>query len=521
MKDYKSTLNLPVTAFPMKANLAQREPEILKRWHELNIYQRMRDQAPGRTRFILHDGPPYANARPHLGTALNKIIKDIIIKSKTLSGFDSPYVPGWDCHGLPIELNVEKKIGKVGDKVSPQAFRQACREYAKNQVDVQREDFQRLGVIGDWQHPFLTMDPIYEANTVRALTQIISNGHLHRGQKPVLWCTACGSALADTETEYQDKSSPAIDVAFNLIDSQAVANIFNLRVIAQPIFMPIWTTTPWTLPANQAVAVNSNFEYALVGFNWREQSVAMICAKELLSAVMQRYGVTDYQILSLVNGEELEGLQLQHPFLDRRVPVILGDHVTLEAGTGCVHTAPAHGQDDYVIGQQYQLPMENLVNSNSCFNPEVPLVGGLHVFKSNDVIIAELEKNGSLLHQEIIQHSYPHCWRHKTPLIFRATPQWFISMDQQGLRNLALSAVDKITWLPAWGKTRISRMLEVRPDWCISRQRVWGVPIPLFTHKNSGDLHPDTLNLLEKVAQLIEQQGIEGWFALDPQRIIR
>lgn len=520
MKDYKDTLNLPTTAFPMKANLAQREPEILQRWHTLNLYHRLREYTQGKPRFVLHDGPPYANARPHLGTALNKILKDMVVKSKTLSGFDAPYVPGWDCHGLPIELNVEKKIGKVGDKLSPQAFRQACREYAREQVKLQMEDFQRLGVIGDWQHPYLTMDHRYEADIVRALAKMIANGHLHRGQKPVHWCTACGSALAEAEVEYQDKTSPAIDVAFDVIDMTALAGIFKLDIPAVRAFVPIWTTTPWTLPANQAVAVNPNMDYVLVKSEWRRQAILLICAKELLTAVTARYGLIDYQVLAIVNGELLEGLQLQHPFLKRQIPIILGDHVTVDTGTGCVHTAPAHGQEDYVVGQQYQLPIDNPVNSNSCFGPDVPLIAGLHVFKANEPIIAELEKTGHLLHQVMIQHSYPHCWRHKIPLIFRATPQWFISMDQNRLRTQSVTAAEQVTWIPSWGKIRITNMLEVRPDWCISRQRAWGVPIPLFIHKHSGEIHPDTLALMEKVAQIIEQQGIDAWCSVNSAELL-
>lgn len=520
MKDYKDTLNLPVTPFPMKANLPQKEPEMLKRWQGLDLYGRIRKNRQGQTRFILHDGPPYANARPHLGTALNKILKDIVIKSKTLSGFDAPYVPGWDCHGLPIELNVEKKMGKPGTKLSAQEFRQACREYAQQQVALQLGDFQRLGVLADWQNPYLTMDFKYEADTVRALSAIIANGHLHRGEKPVHWCTACGSALADTEVEYQDKTSPAIDVAFAVKDPHQVAEIFHQDSISAEIVLPIWTTTPWTLPANQAVAVNSHYDYALVSANHAGRELYLICAKDLVESVMIRYGIVEYQAQASVNGEELEGITLQHPYLDKCVPVILGDHVTIETGTGNVHTAPAHGQDDYVVGAQYQLVMENPVNANSCFNADVPLVGGLHVFKANEVVINELKSRGRLLHLAEINHSYPHCWRHKTPLIFRATPQWFISMDQKGLRNLALGAAEIVTWIPAWGKTRITRMLEMRPDWCISRQRVWGVPIPLFYHKEHGGLHPQTLELMERVAQLIEKEGVEAWFALDVKDLL-
>jgi len=504
----------------MKANLPQREPEILKHWQTFNLYARLRDQAQGKPRFIFHDGPPYANARPHLGTALNKIIKDMVVKSKILSGFDAPFIPGWDCHGLPIELNVEKKLGKAGDKLSAKEFRKACRDYAASQVAIQMEDFQRLGVVADWLHPYLTMDFRYEADTVRALGKIIANGHLLRGQKPVHWCTACSSALADTEVEYQDKTSPAIDVGFLIPDSQAVTGIFQIDPDSDPIFISIWTTTPWTLPANQAIAVNRNFEYVLTECLWRNNKIKLICAKELLGAVMLRYGVEDYKVLAAVHGEALEGLQCCHPYLNRKVPIILGEHVTIETGTGAVHTAPAHGQDDYVVGQHYQLPMETLVNSNSCFNPETPLVGGLHVFKANETIIAELEKNQRLFYLEMIEHSYPHCWRHKTPLIFRATPQWFISMDQKNLRDQVLSAVTQANWLPSWGKTRISRMLESRPDWCISRQRTCGVPITLFMHKVTGDLHPDTLALMEKVAQLIEKEGVEAWFSLDSQELL-
>ncbi|MBS0352267.1 MAG: class I tRNA ligase family protein, partial [Proteobacteria bacterium] len=476
MNDYKNTLNLPVTDFPMKANLPQREPEILQRWQELDLYKRLRQNAHGKPRFIYHDGPPYANARPHLGTALNKILKDIVVKSKILSGFDTAFVPGWDCHGLPIELNVEKKIGKISDKLSAKQFRMACREYAISQIALQLEDFQRLGVIADWQLPYLTMNFQYEADTVRALAQIIANGHLFRGQKPVYWCTACGSALADTEVEYQDKFSPAIDVAFTVMEPEIVAGLFRCDVLPQPVWMPIWTTTPWTLPANQAVAVNADFSYVLLTAEWKNKKITLIAAEKLVDSMMKRYGITEYQIKAKINGEALEGLKLQHPYLDRIVPVILADHVTLEAGTGSVHTAPAHGQEDYVAGQQYRLPMDNPVEANGCFSSQIFLVGGLHVFKANEIILVELDKSGVLLHHENLQHSYPHCWRHKIPVIYRATPQWFISMDQQQLRNQALAEVEQVTWLPVSGKNRISRMLENRPDWCISRQRVWGVP---------------------------------------------
>ena len=520
MKDYKNTLNLPSTEFPMKANLSQREPQILELWESLNLYQKLRQNNKGKQRFVLHDGPPYANARPHLGTALNKILKDIVIKSKSFAGFDAPFVPGWDCHGLPIELNVEKMIGKIGNELSSAAFRKACREYAAQQVLLQKKDFQRLGIIADWENPYLTMDYQYEADVIRALAVVIKNGHVVQGQKPVHWCTSCGSALAEAEVEYQDKSSTAIDVVFEIVDLSTLNHIFNTALQQERAILPIWTTTPWTLPANQAVAVNAGFEYALVESQWKNETVVWVVAVDLLENVMQRYGIESYKVLATRNGELLEGLTLQHPFLERQVPVILGDHVTAESGTGAVHTAPAHGQEDYVVGQQYQLPMDNPVNANSCFEPQIPLVGGLHVFKANKPIIEQLESTGHLIHKENLLHSYPHCWRHKTPLIFRATPQWFISMDYKGLRNLAIAAADKVTWLPTWGKIRISKLIESRPDWCISRQRSWGTPIPVFTHRETQDLHPKTLSLLEEVAKRIEKQGIEAWFSLDPKELL-
>jgi isoleucyl-tRNA synthetase len=520
-KDYKNTLNLPTTEFPMKANLPQREPQILAFWENIKIYQQVRNQKKGKKRFILHDGPPYANARPHLGTALNKILKDIVTKSYNLAGYDAPFIPGWDCHGLPIEMNVEKMIGKISNELSSAAFRKACREYAAQQVLLQKMDFQRLGVIADWENPYLTMDHQYEADVIRALAKIVKNGHLMQGQKPVHWCTSCGSALAEAEVEYQDKASTAIDVAFAIVDTDALARIFKMTPKSiQKTFLPIWTTTPWTLPANQAVAVNTNFEYVLVEAQWKNQTIHLVMAQELLESVLNRYEISQYNLLGTVNGELLEGLILQHPFLERTVPVVLSDHVTVESGTGAVHIAPAHGQEDYVVGLQYQLQMDNPVNANSCFVPETPLVGGLHVFKANKPIIEQLKSTDHLFHQQSILHSYPHCWRHKTPLIFRATPQWFIGMDIKDLRNEAIAAAEMVTWVPNWGQTRIIRLIETRPDWCISRQRSWGTPIPVFTHKETQDLHPKTLSLMETVAERIEKQGIEAWFSLDPQELL-
>ena len=519
MNNYKETLNLPQTDFPMKANLSQREPLILKRWQDINLYLQLRHHCQKRPKFILHDGPPYANARPHLGTALNKILKDIVIKSKTLSGFDVPYIPGWDCHGLPVELNVEKKVGKPKFKISPKEFRQACRQYAKQQVELQLQDFKRLGVIGDWENPYLTMDFSYEANTVRALAKIIANGHLHRGQKPVHWCTSCNSALAEAEVEYKDKQSPAIDVVFNIIEKEKIKKLFpSFEDQWAEIIVPIWTTTPWTLPANEAVSVHPEIEYSLV-----QDSTTLKCfivASERLADVMERYAVIDYKRLGSIEGKALEHILLQHPFLDRKVPIILGYHVTTEMGTGCVHTAPAHGVDDYEVGLQYGLPLSNPVNANSCFEDNIPFVAGKNVFDANSIIINHLQQEAKLLSQAAITHSYPHCWRHKTSLIFRATPQWFISMDQKQLRENALKEIQGVKWVPAKGQHRIETMIASRPDWCISRQRTWGVPITLFINKKTQELHPDMFNLMETIALKIEQEGIDSWFDSEPSTLL-
>ena len=516
MTNYKDTLNLPKTAFPMKANLAQREPEMLKQWQENDLYAQIRKSKEGAKKFILHDGPPYANGDIHIGHAVNKILKDIIVKSQSLNGLDAPYVPGWDCHGLPIELQVEKKIGKAGVKVEPDKFRNACREYAQKQVDKQRTDFIRLGVLGDWQNPYLTMDFKTEANIVRSLGKIIDAGHLHKGVKPVHWCTDCGSALAEAEVEYEDKQSPAINVRFAVIDEAALLKCFNVNTNVDSLSVVIWTTTPWTLPANQAVALNPGFEYVLV----KVGDEALVLAEGLYKALMSLCDIEDYTVLGNCLGSELEGLKLQHPFYQRVVPIILGDHVTLEAGTGAVHTAPGHGQDDYAVGLRYGLEIDNPVGDNGCFLPNTALFAGEHVFKANASVLNVLEGKGALLHHESIQHSYPHCWRHKTPIIFRATPQWFISMDGNGLRQQALAAVKGVNWLPGWGEERIYGMIENRPDWCISRQRTWGVPIAVFIHRETQDLHPDTPALIEQVAALIEEKGIDAWFELDASSLL-
>ena len=519
MADYKHTLNLPNTDFPMKANLAQREPQAVAQWETMDLYGQIRARAHGRPKFILHDGPPYANGDIHIGHAVNKILKDIIVKSHGFNGMDAPYVPGWDCHGLPIELQVEKKIGKAGAKVDKAAFRHACREYALKQVDGQRQDFKRLGVLGDWGKPYLTMDFKFEADTIRALARVIANGHLHQGVKPVHWCVDCGSALAEAEVEYENRSSPAIDVRFAVLDETTLmqrCHHVEGKHGEGPLSVVIWTTTPWTLPANQAVALNPLFDYAVVQAGHER----VLVAEPMIKDVMLRWGIEHYRVVAYARGAALEGLKLAHPFYKREVPIILGDHVTTEAGTGAVHTAPGHGQDDYVVGQRYGLKVDNPVGDNGCFLPNTELFAGLHVWQANDTIVELLKSNGRLLHAEKIQHSYPHCWRHKTPIIFRATPQWFISMEQSQLRHHALREIERTQWIPDWGQARIEGMVGKRPDWCVSRQRTWGVPMTLFVHVQTGALHPQTAQLMEEVALRIEQRGIDAWFDLDAQELL-
>lgn len=512
MSDYKSTLNLPETGFPMRGDLAKREPDMLKRWYADDLYATIRAAKKGKKTFILHDGPPYANGNIHIGHSVNKILKDIIVKSRGMAGFDAPYVPGWDCHGLPIEHKVEQMIGKPGEKVTAAEFRQACRDYAAEQVEGQKKDFIRLGVLGDWDRPYLTMDFKTEANIIRALAKIIGNGHLHKGAKPVQWCLDCRSALAEAEVEYYDKTSPSIDVMFNAVDADAVAAKFGTVADGQAISLVIWTTTPWTLPSNRAISLNAEFTYQLLEVNGQR----IILAKDLVDAVMAKIGAESWQVLGECQGEVLENQRFQHPFLTLDVPVLLGDHVTLDAGTGAVHTAPGHGPEDYVIGQKYGIETANPVGGDGCYLPGTyPGLDGINVFKANPLVIDILREKGALLHLENLHHSYPHCWRHKTPVIFRATPQWFISMDQKGLRAQSLKEIKGVQWIPDWGQARIESMVENRPDWCISRQRTWGVPMSLFIHKQTGAIHPDTLALMEKVALRVEQDGIQAWWDLD------
>ncbi|PQQ29261.1 isoleucine--tRNA ligase [Photorhabdus luminescens] len=517
MSDYKNTLNLPETGFPMRGDLAKREPDMLKRWYKDELYQVIRKAKAGKKTFILHDGPPYANGSIHIGHSVNKILKDIIIKSKGMAGYDSPYIPGWDCHGLPIELKVEQIIGKPGEKFSAAEFRAECRKYAKEQIEGQKKDFIRLGVLGDWERPYLTMDFKTEANIIRALSRIIANGHLLKGAKPVHWCADCGSSLAEAEVEYYDKTSPSIDVRFKAVDAAAVCEKFGVQAPDQPVSLIIWTTTPWTLPANRAIALHAEFSYQLVQI----EGECLILAADLVERVMQRAGITSWTVLGHCAGSALELLRFKHPFMDFESPVVLGDHVTLDAGTGAVHTAPGHGPDDFVLGQKYGLEVANPVGPNGCYLPGTySSLDGLFVFKANDVVLNILSENNALLHLEKLQHSYPCCWRHKTPIIFRATPQWFVSMDQNGLRKQSLQEIKGVQWIPGWGQARIEAMVENRPDWCISRQRTWGTPMSLFVHKETEELHPRTIELMEEVAKRVEVDGIQAWWDLEPAELL-
>lgn len=520
MTDYKATLNLPETAFPMKAGLPQREPETLQRWDSIGLYQKLRQIGEGRPTFILHDGPPYANGEIHIGHALNKILKDIIVRSKTLSGYDAPYVPGWDCHGLPIEHKVETTHGKnlPADKV-----RELCRTYAAEQIELQKADFIRLGVLGDWSNPYKTMNFANEAGEIRALAEMVKGGFVFKGLKPVNWCFDCGSALAEAEVEYKDKQSDAIDVAFPVEDADKLAAAFGLASLPKPAAIVIWTTTPWTIPANQALNVHPEFEYALVDTGAR----LLVLATELVESCLARYGL-EGQVIATAKGEALERIRFRHPFYERFSPVYLAEYVELGAGTGVVHSAPAYGEDDFRSCKNYGMSNDDIlspVQSNGVYVADLPFFGGQFIWKANPAIVAKLEEVGALLKHEAIKHSYMHCWRHKTPLIYRATAQWFVGMDKQPnqggtLRERALAAIEQTQFTPAWGQARLHSMIAGRPDWCISRQRNWGVPIPFFLHKATGELHPRTVELMEEVAKRVEQQGIEAWFKLEPAELL-
>ncbi len=521
MSDYKRTLNLPKTSFAMKANLAQREPDMLARWEEMDLHGRIREACEGREKFILHDGPPYANGEIHIGHAVNKVLKDVIVKSRQLAGYDAYYIPGWDCHGLPIEHQVEKKIGKPGARVDFAEFRTCCREYANQQIAGQMRDFKRLGVLGDWAHPYRTMDFASEAGIVRALARVIANGHVYRGTKPVYWSVGAHSALAEAEVEYQDKTSLAVDVRFSPRDPRALLEPFGVSADAEaPVSVVIWTTTPWTLPGNLAVAVHPELDYALVACDVGAGPERLVLAADMVDAVMARYGVADFEVLATCAGAALEGVELEHPFYDRVSVLALGEHVTTEAGTGAVHTAPDHGVEDFDLGRRYGLELLYPVNGDGVFESHVELFAGEHVHKIDEHMLEVLRERGKLVREAPFEHSYPYCWRTRTPLIFRATPQWFVSMDKQALREGVLREIGRVRWIPGWGEARIEAMMRTRPDWCISRQRAWGVPLSLFVHKRTGELHPDTIELLEQVAQRIEREGIQAWWDLDARDLL-
>ena len=547
--DYRKTLNMPDTPFPMRGDLAKREPGWVAAWQQKNLYQKIREASKGRPRFVLHDGPPYANANIHLGHAVNKILKDIVVRSKTLAGFDAPYVPGWDCHGLPIEHKIEVEHGK---NLPADRVRALCRAYATEQVEVQKKGFIRLGVLGDWDRPYLTMDFANEAGEIRALAQMVKQGWVFKGLKPVNWCFDCGSSLAEAEVEYADKQSSAIDVGLPCTDpneQKKLAAAFGLPALPTQACAVIWTTTPWTIPANQAINVHPEFDYVLV----ETPRGLLVLANDLVSSCLTRYAL-EGKVIATCKGAALAGIAFHHPFYDRRSPVLCAEYVALDAGTGIVHSSPAYGVDDFISCTKNGFTVDDILNpvqSNGVYASDLPFFGGMHIWKANPHIVEKLNEVGALFAHEKINHSYMHCWRHRTPIIYRATPQWFVGMDIVGktttsinhkslphppsparagatsqlpqaeanggatLRELALEGIDTTAFYPGWGQARLRAMIANRPDWCISRQRNWGVPIPFFLHKATGELHPRTVELMELVAQRVEQAGIEAWFASD------
>lgn len=519
--DYKHTLNLPETDFPMRGMLPKQEPGRVSRWQDMNLYQRLREARAGAPLFVLHDGPPYANGSIHIGHAVNKILKDIIVKSKNLAGFDAPYVPGWDCHGLPIEHKVETTHGK---HLAPAKARELCREYAGAQVETQLADFVRLGIIGDWNHPYRTMDYANEAGEIRALADMVEAGYVFKGLKPVNWCFDCGSALAEAEVEYQDKKSDAIDVAFPVEDADKLAAAFGLSELPKPAAVVIWTTTPWTIPANQALNVHPEFTYALVDTGER----LLLLAEELVESCLERFGLQG-EVIATTRGDKLDLINFRHPFYDRLSPVYLADYVESEVGsTGIVHSAPSYGLDDFNTCRAHDMSFDDMLNpvqGNGVYVDDLPFFGGQMIWKANPNIVAKLDEVGALMAHKPIVHSYMHCWRHKTPVIYRATAQWFVGMDIQGkdgktLRERALEGIEATQFTPAWGQARLHSMIANRPDWCISRQRNWGVPIPFFLHKQTGELHPRTIELMEEVAKRVQEQGIDAWFSLDAAELL-
>ncbi len=510
--DYKKTLNLPQTSFPMKANLSRREPEILARWEEMRLYHRLREQSKGSPPYILHDGPPYANGHIHLGTALNKILKDMIVRSRQMSGFDAAYVPGWDCHGLPIEHQVDKELGPRKKTMTKVEIRQHCRRYAEKFIDIQRDEFKRLGGLGEWENPYLTMSYDYEATIARELGRFFANGGVIRSKKPIYWCPSCRTALAEAEVEYHDHTSPSIYVKFSLTD-ESLAKYPELKGSSASIL--IWTTTPWTLPANLAITLHPEFPYVAV----QAHDEVWIVAEGLLENCMKVFGIEAYRVVARFAAQDLAGVKCRHPFLDRESRVVLGTHVTLEAGTGCVHTAPGHGREDYDMALEHGLDVYSPVDDEGRFTSEVPFFAGQFVFDANGAVNAKLGELGKLVLESRVSHSYPHCWRCKKPVIFRATEQWFISMDKNDLRRKALDCIEQVEWIPNWGRERIHNMIANRPDWCISRQRSWGVPITVFTCEDCGELLANQ-EVFDHVVALFEKEGADCWFAREPQELL-
>lgn len=503
----------------MRGNLPTNEPKRLAQWEEINLYAKLREARKDAPKFHLHDGPPYANGHIHIGHAVNKVLKDIVVRSRSMMGFDAPYVPGWDCHGLPIELKVEEKFKKKKRKkedISDSEFRAECREYAAGQIDVQREEFKRLGITGDWDNPYVTMDYHFEANTVREIGRFLENGGLYKGAKPVHWCVSCATALAEAEVEYDDHTSHSIYVKFAA--GEALTDL--APELTGNVSIVIWTTTPWTIPANMAVSVGPTIEYSAVKITGTGENAnlkvgeILILAEELRSSVMSAIGA-EGEVVARFNGKKLDNRKFRHPYLDQDAPILVGEHVTLEAGTGSVHTAPGHGQEDYEIGMTYGLKAYNPVNDYGVFEPGTPIVEGHHVYKANVVMVDHLQSCGALLQTSQISHSYPHCWRCHKPLIFRATPQWFISMEKNNLREKALEEIKKTAWTPEWGENRIRAMVEQRPDWCVSRQRNWGVPITAIKCSSCESHRVTTPEIVEGIAKQVEESGADVWFAKD------